>query len=255
MLDQITPIVLTKDEEPNIARTLGQLTWAREVIVIDSGSSDATVAIAKRFANVRMIERAFDSFAGQWTFAQSIAPTPWFLALDADYFLPDAFTRELAALTPRAQAYIAPFRYAVNGRVLRGSLYPPRIVLVHNAHATFWQDGHAQRVRVDGDTGRLATPIIHDDRKSFRSFLGRQQRYMEQEAAKLHATAWRKLNWPGRVRRLVVVAPFAVVVHALFAKGLILDGRAGLRYAWERFVAEWMLSRELLRGAGSSDRP
>jgi glycosyltransferase involved in cell wall biosynthesis len=256
LLDQITPIVLTKDEEPNIARTLGQLSWAREVIVVDSGSSDATVSIAKGFPNVRVIERAFDDHASQWTFGQRQVSTPWFLALDADYFVTDAFVEELRALTPGSiRAYRAAFRYAVDGRVLRASLYPPRIVLASTLHASFWLDGHTQRIAVDGDVADLVTPLIHDDRKSFRSFLERQRRYMKQEARKLRTQDPRSLGVAGRVRKLVVIAPFAVVVHALFVKGLILDGRAGLWYAWERFVAEWMLSRELLRAAGSSDRP
>ncbi|HVE71693.1 MAG TPA: glycosyltransferase family 2 protein [Thermoanaerobaculia bacterium] len=248
MLDQITPVVLTRDEEPNIARTLGQLRWAREVIVLDSGSTDATVAIAQSFPNVRVVERPFDSFAGQWTFAQSIVRTPWLLALDADYFVPEELAQELASLQPNVHAYTAAFRYAVGGRVLRASLYPPRVVLAENAHVRFWQDGHAQRVRVDGDTGMLRTPFIHDDRKSFRAFLDRQQRYMRQEASKLRATSWRDLNWPARVRKLIVIAPLAVLLHTLFAKALILDGLPGLRYTWERFTAELMLSRELLRG-------
>lgn len=248
MLDQITPLILTKDEEPNIARTLGQLAWAREVIVVDSFSSDATVEIARRFPNVRLLQRVFDDHAAQWTFGQQQVQTPWFLALDADYFMPEEFTQELAALVPgKTRAYRAVFRYAVNGRTLRASLYPPRVVLATKTHASFWLDGHTQRISVDGDVGDLRAPLVHDDRKSFRSFMARQKRYMVQEAEKLRLRDPRSLNVAGRLRKLVVVAPFAVVVHTLFVKGLILDGRAGLRYAWERFVAELMLSRELLR--------
>jgi glycosyltransferase involved in cell wall biosynthesis len=249
LLDQITPLILTKDEEPNIERTLRQLAWASEAIVVDSFSSDATVEIARRFPNVRVLQRAFDDHAAQWTFGQQQVRTPWFLALDADYFLPEAFARELSLLTPgTTRAYRAAFRYAVNGRVLRASLYPPRVVLATTAHSSFWLDGHTQRIAVDGDVGDLRTPIVHDDRKSFRSFLARQKRYMRQEAEKLRLRDPRSLGVAGRIRKLVVVAPFAVLVHTLFVKGLILDGRAGLRYAWERFVAELMLSRELLYG-------
>ena len=248
MLDQITPLILTKDEEPNIARTLGQLSWAREVLVVDSFSSDATVEIARSFPNVRLLQRAFDDHASQWTFGQQQVRTPWFLALDADYFVPEELTRELAALAPGSvRAYRAAFRYAVNGRTLRASLYPPRVVLAATAHSSFWLDGHTQRIAVDGEVGDLRTPLVHDDRKSFRSFVERQKRYMVQEAEKLRQRDPRSLGLAGRIRKLVVVAPLAVVVHTLFVKGLILDGRAGLRYTWERFVAELMLSRELLR--------
>jgi glycosyltransferase involved in cell wall biosynthesis len=248
LLDQITPVILTKDEEPNIGRTLAQLAWAAEVLVVDSFSADATVEIARRFPNVRVLQRAFDEHAAQWTFGLQHVRTSWFLALDADYFLPEELVRELEALEPGAlRGFRAAFRYAVHGKPLRASLYPPRIVLAMTAHSSFWQDGHTQRISVDGDAGDLRTPIVHDDRKSFRSFVERQKRYMVQEAEKLRLRDPRALGLAARVRKLVVVAPFAVVLHTLFVKGVILDGRAGLRYAWERFVAEVMLSRELLR--------
>ena len=253
MLDEITPVILTRDEEPNIARTLGQLAWARDVILVDSFSTDATVEIARHFPNVRVFQRKFDEHALQWTFAQQQVRTPWFLALDADYFLPAAFTAELETLVPgHLRGYQASFRYAVGGKPLRASLYPPRIVLAATPHATFWQDGHTQRISVDGDTGNLCEPIIHDDRKDFRAFVARQKRYMVAEAEKLRLRDPRSLGLPGRIRKLIVVAPLAVVVHSLFVKGLILDGVAGWRYTWERLVAEVILSRELLRQMLSS---
>ncbi len=248
MLDDITPVILTRDEAPNIARTLGQLAWAQDVVVVDSFSTDGTVELARGFPNVRVLQRAFDDHASQWTFGLQQVQTPWFLALDADYYLPAAFTAELAALEPGdLRGYRAPFRYAVNGKPLRASLYPPRIVLAATPHATFWQDGHTQRISIDGDTGDLREPIVHDDRKDFRAFVARQKRYMVAEAEKLRLRDPRSLGVAGRVRKLVVVAPLAVLVHTLFVKGLVLDGAAGWRYAWERFVAELILSRELLR--------
>lgn len=248
MLDQITPLILTRDEEPNLARTLGQLTWAREVVVVDSFSTDATVAIAGTFPNVRVVQRAFDEHALQWSFGLQQIRTPWLLALDADYFLPDDFIAELESLTPGAvRGFRALFRYAIGGKTLRASLYPPRIVLAATAHTTFWQDGHTQRIAVDGDVADLRARIIHDDRKSFRAFLDRQKRYMVREARKLRERDPRSLDLGGRLRKLIVVAPFAILVHTLFVRGLILDGLPGLRYVWERVVAELILSRELLR--------
>ena len=130
MLDDITPVILTRDEEPNIARTLGQLSWAKDVVVVDSFSTDATAEIARRFPNVHLFQRAFDDHAKQWAFGQQQVRTRWFLALDADYFVPDALARELETLEPGSlRGYRASFRYAVGGRTLRASLYPPRIVL------------------------------------------------------------------------------------------------------------------------------
>jgi glycosyltransferase involved in cell wall biosynthesis len=248
-LADITPVILTRDEEANLARTLGQLRWAADVVIVDSYSTDRTVEIAHQFPNVRLIQREVDTLAGQTNHGLQQVRTPWVLLLDADYFVPEAFADELRTLEPQpaVRAYNAAFTYAVNGRPLRASLYPPRIVLLHREHAQVWQDGHAHRVLADGAVGTLHTRLLHDDRKSFTRFLDRQKRYMRQEAHKLRHADPRSLTMAGRLRKLIVVAPFAVLVHTLFVKGLILDGVPGLRYTWERFVAELILSRELLR--------
>jgi glycosyltransferase involved in cell wall biosynthesis len=249
MLDRITPLILTRDEEANIGRTLAQLAWAREVVVVDSLSSDDTVNIARRFANVRVIPRAFDSHDRQWSFGVEQVTTPWVLTLDADYFVSQAFVDELASLQPPPDlaGYEAAFIYAIHGRTLRSALYPPRAVLLRRGAFEFWQDGHTQRVRVHGRVEQLRTPIVHDDRKDLSRFVERQRKYMRQEAGKLRATPWRALPAQGRIRKLRVIAPFATLFYTLIAKRALLDGRAGWRYAFERFLAEGMLSVELFR--------
>jgi len=250
MLDSITPVVLTRNEAPNIGRTLAQLRWAREVLVVDSLSTDDTLKIARAFPNVRVIQRPFDDLATQWIFAMRHVDTPWVLALDADYFVPEAFITEVAALEPDSDVsgYEVTFRYAVAGRPLRASLYPPHPVLVRRDRTTFAMDGHAHRVRVTGCVIPLNEPIIHDDRKSLGAFIHRQRRYMREEAHKLRTTDSRQLKSVGRIRKWRVIAPLVIVPYVLFFKGLILDGRAGLHYAFERFLAEVILSWELTFG-------
>lgn len=249
MLEQITPLILTRDEEVNIGRTLGQLEWAAEVVVVDSLSTDHTVEIAQSFPNTRVVQRPYDTLAAQSNFGIAQADTEWVMLLDADYYVTDELTRQLAALRPPdgVDAYEIPFLYAVNGKRLRATLYPPRIVLFRRKHGGVVQDGHAHRVRVPGRTERLDAPIVHDDRKSLARFLDRQKRYMRQEAAKLREADPKTLNFAARLRKLRVVAPFAVLVHTLFVKRLFLDGFAGMRYVLERVLAECMLSVELFR--------
>lgn len=253
MLDQITPVILTRDEEPNIERTLAKLTWASGIVLVDSFSTDATLDIARKFPNVHIVQRAIDTLAGQSNFGIAQASTPWVLLLDADYSVPSELVDELSELDPPAgvHAYTGGFRYAVNGHPLRGSLYPPRVVLLHREHTKVWQDGHAHRVLVEGETGTLEAKIIHDDRKSFARFVERQRHYMRQEAIKLRQANPLSLSVSGRIRKLIVVAPFAVLFQTLFVKGLIFDGLPGLRYVWERFIAELILSRELVRRRGT----
>jgi glycosyltransferase involved in cell wall biosynthesis len=242
---EITPVILTRNEEENIARTVAQLQWAAEVLIVDSVSSDDTVAIAKTFPNVRVVERPFDNLAAQWNFAFSQVRTAWVLALDADYFVTEAFVQELRALEPPPDVthYTAAFTYAIHGRPLRASLYPARPVLLRRDRTSFRMDGHTHRSSVEGRGGMLREKIIHDDRKPFSRFVERQRLYMRDEAAKIRRGEG--LNFAGRIRKLRVVAPFAVLVQTLFVKRLILDGVPGLIYTWERFVAEVILSIEL----------
>src|SRR5262245_35297761 len=98
MLNNITPLILTGNEAPNIARTLGKLSWAREVVIVDSHSTDDTRAVAEAAHHcVRWYERGFTTHADQWTFALTATgiTTDWVLALDADYVLTDALIEEL----------------------------------------------------------------------------------------------------------------------------------------------------------------
>jgi len=252
MLDQIAPLLLTYDEAPNIGRTLAQLAWAREVLIVDSFSTDATLSIARAFPNVRVVQREFDDHTSQWRFGLHAlgAGRPWVLALDADYVLSDELIEGLGQLTPPSDvsAYRAHFRYCVDGRVLRGSLYPPVSVLFRRDRADYVKDGHTQRLVVQhGRTLDLRGTILHDDRKPMSRWLRSQRRYAAEEAAKLGETPWAQLRWPDRVRRVPFVAAPLVGAHCLLAKGGLLDGRPGLKYAAQRMLAEWLISIALVR--------
>ena len=252
------PVVLTLDEAPNIARTLDALRWAPRVVVLDSGSNDATEAIARGFPNVDFRVRAFDSHAAQCNHAldELSGDAVWLLFLDADYVLTPGLVEELQSLAPPegVAGYRAAFRYCIDGRPLRGALYPPRVVLFRRGAGRFVQRGHAQVLELSGEVRDLAQPILHDDRKSWPRFLANQRRYAALEARWLASQPLAALRWPQRARRLLVVAPWLAPLLAL-ARGAALDGRAGWRYAWERCVAESLIARELLARAMGSREP
>lgn len=259
-LQQITPVVLTWNEAPNIARTLARLAWAREVVVVDSGSDDATAALVAAAPNARLVTHPFAGPAAQWRFAleETGIATPWVLRLDADYLLDEALIGEMAALSPAPEvaAYRVAFDYAIGGRRLRGSLYPANSVLFRRGAARPWQDGHTERWEIAGGrVERLRGRILHDDRKPTAHWLASQVRYLARERDKLSAPGAR-LDRRDRLRRRLWIAPWAVFLWCLFGKGLILQGRAGLAYAYQRLTAETMLALYLLetgREASASD--
>src|SRR5262249_15460820 len=109
--------------------------------------------------------------------------TEWVPPVDADYELSDDLVRELAELKPQTAAgFRASFVYRIDGRSLRGTIYPPRIVLYRVRGASYRNEGHGHRLALDGEVRDLGSAIYHDDRKPLSRSLASQQRYAEMEA-------------------------------------------------------------------------
>jgi glycosyltransferase involved in cell wall biosynthesis len=236
MLDQITPLILTYNEAPNLERTMNQVRWASDIVVVDSFSDDETTRIASGYPQARICQRAFDSHRNQWSFGlhDTGIKTPWVLAMDADYVLTDEFIAELQALNPESgvNGFRANFIYCLNGKPLRGGIYPSVAVLYRNGSAAYVQDGHTHRVQVVGEVRELRSKILHDDRKPLRRWLSSQVSYADLEAKKLLASTPETLSRRDRVRRWQIIAPGAVLFYCLVIRGGMLDGWAGLFYAF-----------------------
>jgi glycosyltransferase involved in cell wall biosynthesis len=250
MLDSVTPLLLTFNEESNIGRTLSMLGWANDIVVVDSGSSDGTINILNGCDNVRSFSRKFDNHSSQWQFAleKTGIETEWVLALDADYLLSPDLIEELKNLVPEngINGFNVSFAYCINGKLVRGSLYPPVCILYRRESAKYIQQGHTQRVRVEGKISVLKSLIYHDDRKPFRFWLQSQIKYAGLEKQLIRSTRWKELSLSNKLRKCIVVTPILVPVYILFIKGAVLSGIPGLKYAGQRLIAECLLSYHLL---------
>jgi glycosyltransferase involved in cell wall biosynthesis len=246
--EEITILILTYNEAPNLMRCLDRLRWANQVLLLDSGSTDETVMLAGRHPGMRVMSRTFATHAQQWNFGLDQMMTPWVLALDADYILPENFLNELQSLQPNDDvvALFAQFRYCIFGRPLRCTLYPPRAVLFRKDRCRYIQDGHTQQLEINGRVSTLNSVIDHDDRKSLSHWLWSQDRYARLEAAKLLETPAAQMRLQDRLRQKIVLAPALVFFYTLFGKGLILDGWPGWYYVFQRTLAEIILSLRLL---------
>jgi glycosyltransferase involved in cell wall biosynthesis len=256
-LEQVTPLLITFDEMANLERALAALSWARCVVVVDSGSTDGTLQRLRADPRINLLIRPFDDFARQCQAGIDLVQTDWVLSMDADYEPTPALVREIGALSPShdVDGYAISFDYCVHGHALRASLYPPRVALHRARGARYRMDGHGHRVELRGRTERLAGRIRHDDRKPLSRWLAAQARYAEAEARHLRAADWRALGWADRVRRLVVVAPWLVPLHCLVVKRGLLDGLPGWHYALQRGIAEAALSLKLIEARLGMDAP
>jgi len=254
----ITPVVLAFNEEANLARTLGQLRWAGRVIVMDSFSTDATLAVCARFPNVQVIQRQFDNPWNQLNYGIDLVRTEWVMVLGADYVLTNELVAELDTLQPSANthAYISSFCYCINGHPLRGSLYPPRELIFKRGCGRYVADGHTESLAWQGNAQRLRHRVHHDDRKPLSRWLTSQDRYAKLEADKLTRTPASALGLNDRIRKTIILGPPVVLLYTLFVRGVILDGWAGWYYAFQRALAETLLSLRLIEaklGVSSSD--
>ncbi len=265
MLEQITPLILTFNEEANIARTLSALHWAKRIVVVDSYSDDATRTICAQYPNVEFVQRAFDQHATQWNFgldhinkqladlqrSEHTLADHWVLALDADHIVSPEYVAEVSAWFAAARedslnrhdtvGFKNGFIYCQDGTPLRGSLYPPLIALFKASRGHYVQDGHTQRLILPGTIVQLKSCNWHDDRKPFARWFVAQQRYARLDAAKLASRPFNALRWTDRARIIPFVSPLLVLFYTLVYKRLLFSGWPGIKYSALRTVAESLL--------------
>ena len=247
-INGITPVIITFNEAPNISRTLNKLGWARRIVVVDSGSDDGTLEILAGYPQVALFKRTFDNFADQCNFGLAQVQTEWALSLDADYELSDRLVQELSNLGEETgvAGYRMSFVYRIHGRPLRGTLYPPRVVLYRVKNARYVNEGHGHKVIISGNVRSLSGVIYHDDRKPLSRWFASQQGYARLEADYLLKADEDTMSASDRLRRMAWPAPIVIFFYVLLIKGCLLDGWPGWFYALQRGVVECMIALEMI---------
>jgi glycosyltransferase involved in cell wall biosynthesis len=241
--------VITYNEEVNIFRTLESIQWVPEVLVVDSGSTDRTIEIVSSFNNTRILHRKFDTFANQCNFGLGNLSSEWVLSLDADYVLIARLCSEIYRLMIRdakisenmIDGYTAHFQYCINGKPIRSGVLPPRTILYRRSRASYIDEGHGHRILVNGKLANLQHRILHDDRKPIGIWLMNQKRYLEIEAKNLIDQRDSELKAQDLLRKHTCLAPFAMFLYCFILRGGFLDGKEGILYGFQRFIAEALL--------------
>lgn len=189
MNPHLSAIVLTRNEERNIVDCLRTLSWADEVLVLDSGSEDATVDLAQEMG-ARVETRPFDNFPRQRNAALELARGEWLFFVDADERATEELAGEVrkAIAEEEADGFWVPRRNYIFGRWIRyAGWYPDyqlRLFLKAKGRYDESREVH-ELVILDGPQGYLESPLIHYNYEDIGQFIERQNRYTEMEAAYL----------------------------------------------------------------------
>lgn len=223
---KVSVTVITRDEAAHIADALDSVAWADERIVVDSGSADDTVAIA-RARGARVEVREWDSYAAQKNHAASLASHDWILSLDADERVSEALAAEIRALVatePPMRGYRVPRVTHYLGRWIRTTdWWPDWQLRLYDRRAGAWARVHVhESVRVAGPVGKLRGELLHYPYRDIADHLATIDRYTSIAAAELYARGRRS----GALR--IVIHPALAFLRNYVLRGGFRQGTTGL---------------------------
>ena len=222
----LSVIIITLNEAEHIGPAIDSAAWADEILVVDSGSTDATVDIA-RAKGAKVMTRHWSGYVDQKNFAAERAAHDWIFSLDADERITPALAAEIQELLssePERKAYRAPRVTFHLGRWFRTTdFYPDFQTRLYDRRAARWSGRHVhESVTADGPIGRLRHDLEHYSFRDLRDHLDRINLYSSLAALQLHEAGRR-----AGALDLLLRPPAAFLRNYLLRRGF-LDGTAGL---------------------------
>jgi len=259
---KLTVTVITRNEATNLPAALESVRWADEIVVVDSESTDDTVAIARRFTD-RVIVRPWPGYVEQKNFAAGQAQHDWILSIDADERVSAPLADEIKTLLahpPTAGGYRLPRVTFHLGRWIRSTdWYPDYQLRLYDRRHGAWTGRYVhESVRVSGAAGQLRGELQHYAYRDIAHHLQTMDRYTTLAARQMYEDG-RRANWFD-----VLVHPRLAFFRNYILRGGIRDGMPGLiisamngYYVGLKFAKLWELCSPSIStppGPGAADR-
>ena len=245
----LSVVIITLNEEANLARTLASVAWADEIIVLDSGSTDRTREVAESF-HARFFVEPWKGFAAQKNSALEQATCDWVLSLDADEEVEPALAEEIqAVLAANASVggYWVPRKNFFLGRWIKhGGFYPdPKLRLFRRGAGNFEDRLVHEDLKLAGATASLKNNLLHHAYPTLASYLEHMNRYSSLGAEMVAATRPQGFSLID-----IVLRPKFTFLYNYVLRGGFLDGREGLllhayhaTYVSWKYAKAWEISR------------
>lgn len=245
----LSVVIITFNEETNLPRTLASVTWADEIIVVDSGSTDRTVEIAKSYGAKVWVE-PWKGFATQKNSALEKASCEWILSLDADEEATPELKYDVENIicdqSPK-DGYFIPRRNLFLGRFIRhGGFYPDaKLRLFRRGTARFEDRLVHEDAQLSGVAGELTNDLIHHAYSTLSSYIEHMDRYSSLGAEMAVQKGKRGFSFVN-----IVLRPIFTFLYNYFFRLGFLDGREGFLlhlyhsvYVSWKYAKLWELSR------------
>lgn len=247
-MGKLSAIVITRNEERNLADCLASICWVDEIVVVDSASEDKTVEIARRFAQ-KVYIRPWEGYAAAKNFALLQCTSDWVLWIDADERVTEELAGEIQAVVSKEDEDFVAFEFSRKayflGRWIKHcGWYPGYVMRLFRRSAGSFSDSKVHEyLKVEGNVGRLHHDLLHYTDPNLRHYFEKLNRYTTLAAEGLAE------GGSGFTLAQLIVRPFWVFIRMYVIKRGFLDGMEGFIlsvlsscYVFTKYAKLWELT-------------
>lgn len=223
-MNKLSVVIITKNEERNIADCLETVKWADEIVIVDSLSTDRTVEIAKKYTD-KIFLRQFTNYGDQKNFGTEQASNLWILSIDADERISLLLKNEILNAIKQTDYdgyWIPLLDYMFGKKIEHGGWYPQYHLRLYKKDKGKWVREVHEFVTVNGKVGHLKNPLLHFSHLTISNFIQKLDRYTTMEAKNLFAQQ-KKTNVFN-----IICLPLVVFIYKFFYRLGFIDGIHGL---------------------------
>lgn len=231
---KLSVVIITLNEEENLPRCLASIKKiADEIVVVDSGSKDKTISIARNWG-ARVFVRPFDNFANQRNFALEKARGTWILSVDADETVTKSLAKEIkkAICSDKFDAYSIPRKNRIFGKFIKHTRWQPELdrhIWLFKKEKGRWVGDVHEEVEVQGKVSKLNSAKIHYQYKTVAEFFEMMNRYSEMEAEE-------------KFRKGIKFSYFRLFYDPLYNFLVRFFYRLGFLDGWRGFVLSYLMA-------------